>query len=240
MMGLLPDAEVMATPFRHASPTSRDRLMFPGNAFSPILVVRWNHHACRDDKLLEQEIHVVLERSRKALEEATIQMEPLRAAATKEVDAFRQQFVIAVAMIRRVGSIIDEESRGRRTNAFGEFWTQTADDPLHKFIVEVRNAEFKRGERRQVALRKGTLHASAQAGASVGMTVIRADGSTEEVPTHVSDPPSVQPAPPPVQWSVTMLFAGGAYDGQDVVPLLDQYLTWLKDVVLPTADRLTT
>jgi hypothetical protein len=150
-----------------------------------------------------------LERSRTALRQATQAVEELRAAKDSR-ELFRDRFVSAMGMVQRVGSIIEVETKGHRTAEFGMWWKKTQSEPLFVFMQDVRNAEYKRGERRQVFVQF--------ASASLGLR----------------EPP---PPDPPPQWE----FVGeGKYKGHEVFSLLGHYLAWLREEILPTAERLTT
>jgi hypothetical protein len=50
----------------------------------------------------------------------------------------------AVAMIRRVGSIMGVEGKG---DSFSQWWQTTNDDPLYIRVKRIRDLEFKRGDR---------------------------------------------------------------------------------------------
>jgi hypothetical protein len=93
---------------------------------------------------------MILKRGRKALDQAEQAFAELSATAT-DSDRFRDEFASCIGMVQRVGPIIDEESKGHRTHAFGSWWQVTAQDPLFRFIADVRNAEFKRAEDRKRA-----------------------------------------------------------------------------------------
>jgi hypothetical protein len=173
-----------------------------------------------------------LPRSRTALRQATQAVEELRAAKDSP-DLFRDRFVSTLGMVQRVGSIIDQETKGHRTPEFGKWWTKTGADPLFMFMQDVRNAEFKRGERRQRATHygKAKLH-------------IQMEGRVRES-RQLSDPPSPSSGPPSPKPHTTATkssdwyFMGGQYGGQEIFTLLDGYIAWLRDDILPTAERLT-
>jgi hypothetical protein len=93
---------------------------------------------------------VRLERTRRAMVQAERALADLEVVAD-DSDRFRDEFVPCIGMIQRVGSVLDEESRGHRTPAFGAFWQQTGADPLFRSMADIRNAEFKRGEDRKSA-----------------------------------------------------------------------------------------
>jgi hypothetical protein len=179
-----------------------------------------------------------LERSRTALRQATQAVEELRAAKDSP-ELFRDRFVSAMGMVERVGSIIDDETERHRTPEFGMWWKQTKSDPLYLFMRDVRNAEFKRGESRQSAHHQVTLTDSAFAQDSLTYQVIRGGKVIQE--GGGQGEPAVRPSPtPPIPHTVDWYFSGGGlHDGQEVLSVVERYLAWLREDVLPTAERLT-
>jgi hypothetical protein len=185
-----------------------------------------------------------LTRSRNALRQATQAVDELR-DTKNDAELFRDRFPLAMGAVQRVGSIIDYETKGRRTSEFGDWWKRTQGDLLFVFMREVRNAEFKRGDRRQ----RATHHARAEIRMSISISgsaeVLDKEGRVveggrlSELPPRPSYPPSPQP-PTTVNESTDWYFwGGGQYDGHEVFSVIDHYLAWLKDEVLPTAERLT-
>lgn len=181
-----------------------------------------------------------LDRSRTALRQATEAVEELRAAKYSPA-LFRDRFVSAIGMVQRVGSIIDEETKGHRTTEFGMCWKKTQSDPLHKFMRDVRNAEFKRGESRQRAAHRVGAESPIHISSSVTWEHRDKDGRVLGRGRRW-DPP-FEPLPGPrttvVQSTDWHFTGGGKADGQEVLSVLDRYLTWLRDDVLPMAERLT-
>lgn len=181
-----------------------------------------------------------LERSRAALRQATQAVEELRAVKDNS-EQFRDRFPLVMAAVQRVGSIIDHETEGHRTPQFGDWWKRTQSNPLFLFMRDVRNAEFKRGESRQAAHVQVTFRDFASAQDFFSYQVIR-DG---EVIQEGRSQPSEQAAPalaamPPIPHTVDWYFSGGGlYDGQEVFSVVDRYIAWLRDEVLPVAERLT-
>jgi len=181
-----------------------------------------------------------LPRSRTALRQATQAVEELR-AAKNDSELFRDRFVSTMGMVQRVGSIIDVETKGHRTPKFGKWWKETQGDPLFIFMKDVRNAEYKRGESRQAAHVQVTFSDFASARDFFSYQVIR-DG---EVIHEGRSQPSEQatPAPsaaPPIPHTIDWYFSGGGqYDGQEIFAVVDRYIAWLGEDVLPTAERLT-
>jgi hypothetical protein len=180
-----------------------------------------------------------LDRSRTALRQATDAVEELR-AAKNQPELFRDRFVSAMGMVQRVGAIIDHETQGHRTPQFGDWWKQTQSEPLYIFMRDVRNAEYKRGESRQAAHHQVTLVDTAFAQDSLSYQVIRGGKVVQEGRSRPSEPAARPSAAPPIPHTVDWFFSGGGlYDGQEVLSIVDRYLTWLREDVLPTAERLT-
>ena len=180
-----------------------------------------------------------LSRSRTALRQATQAVEELR-AAKNQPELFRDRFVSTMGMVQRVGSIIDVETKGHRTPEFGKWWKQTQSDPLFVFMKDVRNAEFKRGESRQAAHHQATLTDSGFAQDSLGYQVIRGGQVVQEGRSQPSELPPRPSSAPPIPHTVDWFFSGGGqFDGQEVLSIVDRHLAWLRDEVLPTAERLT-
>jgi hypothetical protein len=130
-----------------------------------------------------------LERSRTALRQATQAVEEMR-AAKDDPDLFRYRFRMAMAAVQSVGSIIDHEARGHRTAEFGEWWDQTARDPLFGFMRDVLTAEFKRVESRQAAHHRMTLSGVVEVESALSFRVIR-DG---KVVQEGGNSPTEEPA----------------------------------------------
>jgi hypothetical protein len=178
-----------------------------------------------------------LARSRDALRQATQAVEGLR-AVKDDSEQFRDRFPFVLAAVQRVGSIIDAETKGHRTPEFGEFWKQTQDDPLFRFMREVRNAEFKRGESRQAAHHQVTLTDVGFAYDSFQVTQggrVIAEAGTDPSPPWIQ-PSAKSPSAHTINWYFS---GGGLYDGQEVLSLVNRYLNWLRGDILPTAERLT-
>jgi hypothetical protein len=141
-------------------------------------------------------------------------------------------------MVERVGSIIAEETKGHRTAEFGRWWKETQSDLLYVFMRDVRNAEFKRGESRQAADHYVTLGGVVELEGALSFKVIQGGKVIQEGSAQAE--PARKPLPaPPVPNRSEWFFNGGVYDGQEVLPVVERYLAWLREVVLPTAERLT-
>jgi hypothetical protein len=180
-----------------------------------------------------------LDRSRTALRQATQAVEELRAAKNSP-DLFRDKFPLAMGAVQRVGSVIDHETKGHRTPAFGKWWEQTKSEPMLVFMRDVRNAEFKRGERRQRATHYGRAELRIEESFSARGEVRGADGRSKGGRSSAAPSPEPPSRPPPTATKTTdWHFTGGLYEGQEILPLLDSYLVWLREDVLPTPERLT-
>ena len=139
--------------------------------------------------------------------------------------------------------MIDEETKGYRTAEFGGWWKGTQSDPLYRFMREVRNAEFKRGESRQAAHHQVTLTDAASVTDSLSYQVIRDGVVIQEGRDHAREQPeaitAMPSATPPIPHSIDWYFSGGGqYDGHEVFSVVDLYIAWLRDDILPTAERL--
>jgi hypothetical protein len=180
-----------------------------------------------------------LERSRAALRQATQAVEELRAVKDNS-EQFRDRFPLVMAAVQRVGSIIDHETEGYRTPEFGMWWKESQGDPLHVFMREVRNAEFKRGESRQRAAHHVRAEVPIHISSSVSWEHRDKDGRVLGRRRRWDPPFEPLPSRTTVVQSTDWHFSGGGqYDGQEVLSVLDRYLTWLREDVLPTAERLT-
>jgi hypothetical protein len=169
---------------------------------------------------------VELPLTRKVLADANKEFDQL-AASRDDTEMFPIRFLSSITMARRVGSVLAEETRGHRTPAFDAWWKTSGEDVLHTFIVDTRNAELKRGETRiRIELRRKTRPGRRRTRYSIrvaktGIALLRRRRQVV----------MVTPA-----W----VFHGGAYDGHEVEPLLAQYLLWLREAVVPTAEGLAT
>jgi hypothetical protein len=175
---------------------------------------------------------MVLRRTREALRLAERAFDELSVCARDTgSEQFRDEFVSCIAMISRVGSLMDSETAGRRTSAFGNWWKATKQDPLLCFVTDVRNAEFKRGENRKNVHHYRYIYDSVPASESVG------GESTDKLP--VASPVVHAQAQRNTLASDASLwfFRGGHYDGHEVVPLLRRHLDWLGQTVIPEAER---
>jgi hypothetical protein len=128
-----------------------------------------------------------LDRSRTALRQAAKAVEELR-TVKNEPEAFRDRFVSAMGMVQRVGSVIDDETKGHRTSEFDMWWKATQSDPVFAFMQDVRNAEFKRGEARQAAHHYVTLGGVVEPEGALSFQVIQGGKVIQEGSAEPSEP----------------------------------------------------
>jgi hypothetical protein len=143
--------------------------------------------------------------------------------------AFRDAFVAFIGMASRVGSIIDGETRTHRLSSFGDFWKSTQKDSLHMFVREVRNAEFKEARVRTRYQGRGYITTESK---GVKLQIVFGDNEA----FLMLAPETLTP---PDHNEATWAFVGGEFDGQDVLVIMERYLAWLRDSILPEAERLT-
>lgn len=176
---------------------------------------------------------MILRRSREALRLAEQAFDELSVCA-RDIgsEKFRDEFVSCIAMIARVGSMIDSETDGCRTIAFGNWWKESEQDSLLRFIKDVRNAEFKRGDNRKNVHHYRYVYDSAPASDSVGRKLSgKPPGASSATRRRV------QPDTPGTDTSL-WFFRGGQYGGQEVIPLLRRHLDWLGQTIISKAERL--
>ena len=145
-------------------------------------------------------------------------------AARGDEDLFPLRFISAITMARRVGSILDGEVKGHRSGAFDTFWRATDREPLHRFIVEIRNAELKQGETRiRVDFVWGL-----RPGRKGSRYFIRSARRRLQILRRRPMVPTRKKA-----W----VFDMGGHEGEEVLPLIERYIDWLSKTVVPTAEQ---
>ncbi|MFC8095339.1 hypothetical protein [Streptomyces sp. NPDC057301] len=193
---------------------------------------------------------MALERSRRALKLAEQHLVLLEEVAqATDADLFGNVLACSLPMIRNIGPVLDAESQGARTAAFGMWWANTRDDKRHQCIAELRNAVFKGMEedRVQVAEAEVRVTAPEEKVTAYNPTVVTTETTRVEVkhiregqvvdeqvitmtvPANVEDGPTVRR-----KWVIV----GGDCDGQDLLGALRNYVEWMRDEILPEAERL--
>lgn len=179
-------------------------------------------------------VEVELVRTRAALASAEKEFALLESVVHDDTE-FRHRFVSFVGMMQRVGPVLDTETQGKRTDAFGRWWAHEKQDATLKALNDIRNAEFKRGEDRKSAHHEIHTYDFAGITDSVSAVVTR-DGaviSEGHSPASAPKPPKLPEATHEVSWR----FVGGALNGQDVMTALTARMTILKSMV-EEAERL--
>ncbi|MDH6123431.1 hypothetical protein [Kitasatospora sp. GP82] len=194
-----------------------------------------------------------LEKSRKALELAERHYGLLEDAAS-DSELFRVEFISGIAMIRRVGSILNDEIREcHPPNSVLDWWKGTNEDVLLKFIKDVRDDEFKAGQDRKTAHHfihvydsaGATDSASVGVVASVDLTIKRKDQPDEELSVISSEPEpeaesaDISPPEPPSSHRIEWHFAGGVYKDREVLPIVHEYINKISTLIDQAEGRLS-
>jgi hypothetical protein len=138
-------------------------------------------------------------------------------ALKDDPNAFREKFPATIAAIDVVTSRLHKETKGSRTDAFGEWWKRQENDPDFNQIHAARNLEFKEGEE----TKENDVVISPQTAATV--TWVAGEGG-EKV--------AVVPATARATWRF-------AKTGDDPLVVLRRYLDRLRDEIIPTAEEKT-
>ncbi|MEU6618963.1 hypothetical protein [Streptomyces parvus] len=187
-----------------------------------------------------------LEKSRKALALAEKYLEILE-ELTDDQEEFEDSFVGAIAVIRRVGNVVDSESKALgRTSGFDQWWRGTAgDDRRYKCVKDARDLVLKEaGEAAQAqheVLVPGAATARATAYNPSVITESRIDvvrDGTELARYTFSTPPasptdSGAAAP---TYRRRWVFRGGECAGEELIPALRRFLDWMRDDAIPRAE----
>jgi hypothetical protein len=173
-------------------------------------------------------VGVELVRTRTALASAEKEFALLESVVHQDTE-FRHRFVSFVAMMKRVGSILDTETQRKRTDAFGRWWAQEKQDATLKALNDIRNAEFKQGEDRKSAHHDIRTYDFAGATDSVSSVVTRDGEVISEGHSLASapEPPKLPEATHEVSWK----FVGGALHGHEVMTVLTAHMKTLKAMV---------
>lgn len=188
-------------------------------------------------------------KSRRALRLAYAQLEILE-ETEGEHEVFLDAFISAIAMIRNVGSVIDSESKGNREHSFATWWDQTAANPLYRCIKEVRDLTFKRLEDRVHIKHEVNVTTAVATGTAYNPTVRISDATQVEVSQDgrvvetrevrmTAEAEAESGAQDTPTYSRRWMFSGGQCDGQELLPALHQFLDWMRDDVIPEAERRT-
>ncbi|WP_410540559.1 hypothetical protein [Streptomyces sp. KL2] len=187
-----------------------------------------------------------LEKSRKALALAEKYLEILEELAD-DPEEFRDSFVGAIAVIRRVGHVVHSESKELgRTAAFGQWWRrESAADRRFKCVKDARDLVLKEAEeaarvQHEVLVSDAAMGRATAYNPSVAteshIDVVR-DGTEQErytfsVPSaSAADNGAAGPT-----YRRTWVFASGECVGEELIPALRQFLDWMRDDAIPKAE----
>jgi hypothetical protein len=184
-----------------------------------------------------------LEKSRKALRLAEKYLTILEELANDDdPEAFKDSFVGAIAVIRSVGNAVQTETKSLgRTFQFAQWWKQSESDPRYQCVKDTRDLVLKEaGEAAQVhheVLVTDVAMANATAyDAAVTTGTSRIDVTTNEGKTE-TDTFSSAPEPSAATYRRTWVFANGRCAGQELLPVLREFLEWMSNDVIPRAEQ---
>lgn len=185
-----------------------------------------------------------MEKSRKALALAEKYLEILEELADDQ-EEFENSFVGAIAVIRRVGNVVQFESKQLgQTDAFNQWWAESSKHRRFTCIKDVRDLVLKEaGEGAQVkhdVLVSEAAMASATAYEATVITKSHIDvGRDAEEPERYtfSGPPPRPDANETAPTSRrTWVFASGECAGEKLIPALHRFLKWMRDDAIPKAE----
>ncbi|MET9956426.1 hypothetical protein ABZ135_33435 [Streptomyces sp. NPDC006339] len=187
-----------------------------------------------------------LDKSRRALTLAEKYLEILEELTDDDPEAFRDSFVGAIAVIRRVGHAVDFESKQLgRTSQFSQWWKKSEEDRRHLCVKDVRDLVLHEAtEEAQVrhevlgtgtAISNVTAYNPAVITATAHIDVVRDGGQPERYTfSAMPTPPEAEQAGP--TFRRTWVFANGSCAGDALLPALREYLKWMRDDVIPRAE----
>lgn len=185
-----------------------------------------------------------LEKSRKALVLAEKYLELLE-ELVDDPDAFRDSFVGAIGVIRRVGNAVEFESKELgRAPKFSQWWKESANDRRHVCVKDVRNLVLhEASEGAQVqheVVGTGTAESVVEAYNPTVVTStahidVVADGEQQRYTFRTTPtPPGAGKVGPTYRRS--WVIANGKCAGDPLLPALSDYLKWMGDEVIPRAE----
>ncbi|MDI3407670.1 hypothetical protein [Streptomyces cavernicola] len=187
-----------------------------------------------------------LERSRKALTLAEKYLQLLE-ELIDDREAFEDAFVGAIAVIRRVGNAVDFESTKLATLKFKELWSESGKDRRFLCVKDVRNlvlheASEEARVRHEVlaidtAMARATAYNPTVITGTAHIDVVR-DGEEPERYTFSTTPPPPETERVEPTYRRTWMVANGKCAGEELIPTLRKYLEWMRDEVIPEAERL--
>lgn len=151
-------------------------------------------------------------------------------------DAFAKYLPLCTAALLVVGNTIQLEAKDHKRPDFPSWWVKTKQDPRYQLMRDLRNAEFKKAQTAHRMAWKGVRSAQGRfvvAGLHPrpGIVVRRRPRSRFGYRFHRSTERS---SPGPVTYVIEP-----PYGNCDLVDFLNEYVAWLRDDLIPTAERLT-
>ncbi|MFD9984457.1 hypothetical protein ACFWZJ_29195 [Streptomyces massasporeus] len=175
-------------------------------------------------------------------------------------EGFLDVLVGGIAVIRSVGQVVHTEAP-KGFQDFDQWWKQTRHDSRLVCVKDLRDLVLKEREEGATHVRHEVSAGTAEVTVTAydPTVVISGDGAvtgdagmvTETVHIKlVRDSATVErraltttapraAAPGPAHRS-TWVFSGGECDGEALLPALRRYLDWMRDEIIPKAERLLT
>ncbi|MGP3974469.1 hypothetical protein ACTWQF_10780 [Streptomyces sp. 8N114] len=186
-----------------------------------------------------------LEKSRKALVLAEKYLDVLQELAD-DPEAFRGSFVGAIGVIRRVGHVVDFESKkSGRGPQFRQWWEESTKDRRHVCVKDVRDLVLheavEEAQVRHEVVGTGTAGAIAEAYNPTVITgtahidVVR-DGERPERYTFRTTPTPPEADQAGRTYRRTWVIANGKCAGDALLPVLRDYLKWMRGDAIPRAE----
>ncbi|MFE9023787.1 hypothetical protein ACFYNL_35175 [Streptomyces sp. NPDC007808] len=187
-----------------------------------------------------------LNKSRKALALAEKHLEILEELVDDQ-EEFQDSFVGAIAVIRRVGHVIESESKTLgRTSKFDQWWRLTAaQDRRFKCVKGARDLVLKEAEEAaQVQHKAGvsdtpTVRVTAYNPSVITESHIDVVREGTESARYTFSAPSTSPTDSGAAaetYPRTWVFASGECAGEELIPALRRFLTWMRDEAIPKAE----
>ncbi|MFF8280027.1 hypothetical protein ACF05T_28690 [Streptomyces lateritius] len=163
-------------------------------------------------------------------------------------EEFQDSFVGAIAVIRRVGHVVESESKTLgRTPKFDQWWRGiAAKDRRFKCVKDARDLVLKEAEEAAQVQHEAfvsdtpTVRVTAYNASVITeshIDVVRE--GTESARYTFSGPPSASPRDSGAAagtYRRTWVFASGECAGDELIPALRRFLTWMCDEVIPKAE----